>query len=212
MVEVQRHGFDFEQWVKTTFFEPFQDNNYTAKWDVPQSSNSRAVVPESLRALPVSIKTCKNRSSIGFGDAIRQFSVDEEFLLIVGFWEQSGPVKNYVAVEAVKVTVAQWRHLFDPITAAALNELDTTIKDRTLTYIEARRQAKLRKSKGPFTRALMTLNPKIDSKAQRRLQCSLPFMTFWEMTGKQPYARIDSFLFKKAVPNPFSSEPRTFQR
>lgn len=211
MVEVQRHGFDFQQWVIRSFFAPFQEH-YTAKWDVPSESNSSQAVPDALRALPVSIKTCKNGSPVGFGDALRQFALDEDFLLIVGFWEQAGPFKNYIATEAVKVTVAQWRRLLDPITANALHELDVMIKDRTLHYSKVRELARVRKSQRPFSDARMVLNPKIDSKVQRRLQCSLPFEVFWEMAGKQPYSNVKSSLFGRAVPNPFSSQPRTFQR
>ncbi len=211
MVEVQRHGFDFQQWVIKSFFAPFPEG-YTAKWDVPSEFNASQAVPGTMRALPVSIKTCKNRSPIGFGDALRQFALDEDFLLIVGFWEQTGPFKNFIATEAVKVTVAQWRSLFAPITAEALQELDEIIKDRSLHYSEVRELARVRKSQRPFSDARMVLNPKIDSKVQRRLQCSLPFEVFWGMAGKQPYVDVKSSLFGRAVPNPFSSQPRTFQQ
>jgi hypothetical protein len=211
MVEVQRHGFDFQQWVIKGFFAPFQEG-YTSKWDVPREFNSSPAIPLAMRGLPVSIKACKNRSPVGFGDALRQFALDEDFLLIVGFWEQAGPCKNFIASEAVRVTVAQWRSLFAPITADALHELDGIIKDRNLHYTKARELARKCKSQSPFSDARMVVNPKIDHKGQRRLQCSLPFKVFWEMTDKQPYSDVKSSLFGQALPNPFSSRPRTFQR
>ena len=70
--------------------------------DVPSALNVSITVPGALRKLPVSIKTCKYGSSIGFGDALRQFENEEDFLLIVGFWKQAGAFKNFVAVEAAK--------------------------------------------------------------------------------------------------------------
>ena len=111
MPEVQLHGFDFENWIKKIFFADFSVS-YSNKWDVPDEFNKLEIVPKEFRHLPVSIKTCKNRSPIGFGDAIRQFSVNEDFLLIVGFWEQSGANKNFVAVEATKIKAQNWKNLF----------------------------------------------------------------------------------------------------
>lgn len=133
--------------------------------------------------MPVSIKTCKNNCPIGFGDALRQFHIDEDFLLIVGFWEQSGIHKNFVSVEAVKITSAEWRSLFSPLLMQDLQTLDSVIKDKTIYYAEVRRKAK--EIKRLFAPTKIVLNPKIDSKEQRRLQCSLPFKFFWQDFAKK---------------------------
>lgn len=209
MPEVQRHGFDFENWVKTTFFTDFQ-TTYTEKWDVSAKANILEIVPKKFRNLPVSIKTCKNKSPIGFGDALRQFNNNEDFLLIAGFWEQSGGNKNYVAVEAVKVTARDWRKSFYPLTENDLIRLDTVIKIRELHYSEVRKMAK--EIKKSFLPMQIVLNPKIDSKVQRRLQCSLPFSVFWNsFAKKESYSDIECSLFGERVPNPFVSERRTFK-
>ncbi len=211
MPEVQRHGFDFENWVKETFFTK-SHINYTEKWDVPPELNVSIAVPGDLRRLPVSIKTCKYGSSIGFGDAVRQFENEEDFLLIVGFWKQSGAYKNFVAVEAVKIIVEEWQTLFLPlIEKDEVRKLDSIIKNRTIDYWEARKQAKEAKKSDSFKSARIVLNPKIDSKDQRRLQCSLPFSTFWSNFAKKaPYADENCELFGQKVPNPFLSAIRTF--
>ena len=78
MPEVQLHGFDFENWIKKTFFAEFTVS-YSYKWDIPAEFNILEVVPKEFRHLPVSIKTCKNRCPIGFGDALRQFENEEDF-------------------------------------------------------------------------------------------------------------------------------------
>lgn len=96
MSEVQLHGFDFENWIKKTFFAE-SSVSYSHKWDVPAEFNRLEIIPEAFRHLPVSIKTCKNHCPIGFGDALRQFKIDEDFLLIVGFWEQTGGDKNFLS-------------------------------------------------------------------------------------------------------------------
>ncbi len=209
MPEVQMHGFDFENWIRKTFFADFTVS-YSNKWDVPAEFNRLEIVPKEFRNLPVSIKTCKNGCPIGFGDALRQFGVDEDFLLIVGFWEQSGANKNFVAVEAVKVTAQSWRNLFQPLTEKDLRLLDSTIKNKETHYAEVRKTAK--EIKQSFAPTRIILNPKIDSKTQRRLQCSLPFGVFWkDFVGKEPYRNVESSLFGESVPNPFVSGTRVIK-
>ncbi|MDQ3799852.1 MAG: hypothetical protein M3384_10395 [Acidobacteriota bacterium] len=210
MPEVQSHGFDFENWIKKTFFAEFSVS-YGSKWDVPAQLNNREIVPEAFRYLPVSIKTCKNGCPIGFGDALRQYKNNEDFLLIVGFWEQAGAYKNFVAVEAVKVAAEDWRKLFEALTENDLQLLDATIKNREMHYSEVRETAQRIKKSFPPTRVV--LNPKIDSKIQRRLQCGLPFGVFWNnFAGKEPYRDLQCTLFGEYVPNPFASGARVFKR
>ncbi len=210
MPEVQRHGFDFENWIKETFFT-FNPIKYTEKWDVPADLNTSTAIPAEFQRLPVSIKTSKYGSPIGFGDAVRQFDNDEDFLLIVGFWKQDGGYKNFVSVEAVKVTVDDWKKLFLPLIEGDVKNLDSTIKDRSIDYWEARKRAREEKKTPKFKSASIVLNPKIDSKDQRRLQCSLPFTVFWNNFAKKPlYSDSDCELFGVKVPNPFLSASRTF--
>lgn len=211
MAEVQRHGFDFENWVKETFFAKF-DAKYTQKWDVPAEANHLPKIPKEFHHLPVSIKTCKFGSPIGFGDALRQYNNSEDFLLVVGFWKQAGNYKNFVAVEAAKITANDWKNLFSPLDASDLALLDSTIKNFGLHYSEVRKLAKELKGADKFKQAKIIFNPKIDSKTQRRLQCSLPFNIFWrDFVGKEPYENIDCELFGEKVPNPFLSGQRTFK-
>jgi hypothetical protein len=60
---------------------------------------------------------------------------------------------------------------------------------------------------------LITLNPKIDSKTQRRLQCSLRFdLVFERLTPKaEPGPQEKPSLFGIPAPEPFLSKPRNFQ-
>ena len=211
MSEVQKHGFDFENWVKETFFAKFTAN-YTQKWDVSKEANHLTTIPKEFQNLPVSIKTCKFGSPIGFGDAIRQFNNKEDFLLIVGFWKQNGNYKNFVAVEGVKIIADEWRKLFLPLHSGDLILLDSAIKNTESYYSEARKRAKEIKNFDKFKQTKIVLNPKIDSKTQRRLQCNLPFNVFWqEFVGKESYQNIDCELFGEKVPNPFLSSNRTFR-
>ncbi len=112
--------------------------------------------------------------------------------MIVGFWEQSGGNKIFVAVEAVKVTAQIWRNLFQFLTEEDLRLLDSTIKNKETHYAEVQKAAK--EIKKAFSPTKMILNLKIDSKIQRRLQCSLPFGVFWkEIVKKEPYQNVEIY-------------------
>ncbi|HOE63397.1 MAG TPA: hypothetical protein PKW18_08390 [Candidatus Sumerlaeota bacterium] len=208
MPEVQKHGFAFQEWIKTEFFENFQ-SNYSDKWDIPKEYNHNHKIPQEYWRLPVSIKTAKNKSPIGFGDAIRQYDIDSDFILIVGFWKQIGGDKYFVSVEAKKIKASFWKSLWVPLKRDELLYLDTTIKDTSKHYFDVRKEAQEIKRSFPPTK--ITLNPKIDSKKQRRLQCSLLFNIFWEdIIQKNAYENLDTSFWGMKVPNPFKSPPRTF--
>ena len=83
MVEEQQHGFAFQKWVVEhakhlyeikTGESPEAEIGYTDEWDLPASLN-----PNSSDG-PVSIKTAKWNSGIGFGDARRQFQIATHLL------------------------------------------------------------------------------------------------------------------------------------
>ena len=213
----QQHGLDFEKWIKDTFFSAYVQTAYTAKWDATgvKFKSEYAIHTMIYSGLPVSIKTCKYGAPIGFGDAIRQFENDEDFLLIVGFWKNSGSAKKFVSVKAASVDAKKWKSLFEgkvtieelkkddledeskdeseeffeieskqeSLTGSKIRKLDEIIKDKSIQYKKVRELAK--KAKKEITGIDIVLNPKIDSKGQRRLQCSLPFSVFWEEFAKE---------------------------
>jgi len=167
--ERQHHGAVFEKWVRDTFFDGYTPPGYTQKWDIPAAANLRH------GGIPANPKAAKYRGPVDLGDALRQFDIAEPFWLIIGYWEQTGGGRRFVNITPVRVESAAWRKLWGGITRADLEKLDGVIKDRSLSYEEARRQAQAIKCQPPFTDAVITLNPKIDGKIQRRLQCSLSF-------------------------------------
>ena len=207
MVEVQKHGFKFEEWARDQFFGGYRAASYTGHWDVPTEANER------FGGMPVSIKTAKYGSPVGLGDALRQFSIEEDFLLIVGYWKQEGPNKRFVNIVTPIITINMWRSLWLPITLGDLRRLDATIKDRSIGYRAARVRAQEIKSGSPFADAAITVNPKIDSKTQRRLQCSIGFALMFDRIS--PTAdRSESTnpeLFGVQAIKPFASGPRKFR-
>lgn len=206
--EVQAHGILFEDWVRREFFGGGKAEGYTTKWDIPAERNT------AYGGIPANPKAAKYGAPVGLGDALRQFDVDEPFLLILGYWRQEGDMKRFVTALAVRVEPDQWRALWGPVTRADLERLDAVIKDRSKTPEEARRAAQEMKNSPPFRDAVFTLNPKIDSHTQRRLQCSLAFKAVFEKLapGADPCPVERPAIFGKPLPGPFKSPPRSFAK
>lgn len=204
--EVQHHGLVFEEWIDDTFFEGYRPPGYTQKWDIP------AAVNKTHGGIPVNPKAAKYGTPVDLGDALRQFDIAEPFLLVIGYWQQAGEAKRFVNIVAPRVEPATWKKLWGPITRADLERLDAVIKDKTLTPVEARARARKIKSAPPFTdpSVVIVLNPKIDSKTQRRLQCSLRFADVFQFlapgANREPQRRAT--LWGAEFPAEIASTPR----
>ena len=206
--EVQSHGYEWERWVQDTFFDGYRVQNYTQEWDVVKESNKK------YGGLPVSIKFTKYGTSVDLGDAVRQFNVNEKFMIVIGYWKQEGDRKRIVNMIAPVVTPEQWHKLFEPISRDDLMKLDATVKNRDLSPQQAALEAAQMKRVAPFTEAEMTLNPKIDSKTQRRLQCSLRIKAVFKYLAPEADSKVQDApqLFGIDAPAPFVSNPRNFKK
>jgi hypothetical protein len=204
--EVQQHGLVFEQWVRDTFFDGYVPAGYTQKWDIPAEINRR------YGGLPVNPKAIKYRTPVDLGDALRQFDINEPFILVIGYWVQEGTQKRFVNIVAPVVSPETLRRLWGDITRADLEQLDDLIKDRSLDYREVRQRAQALKKKPPYNTSLITLNPKIDSKGQRRLQCSLSFSKVFQHLAPEadPGEQNPPSLWGVPFTNTITSGPRTF--
>lgn len=204
--EVQSHGLLFEKWLRDTFFGAYEPTSHTQKWDIPASAN------KEHGHIPVNPKAAKHGTPIGLGDALRQFDIDEPFLLITGFWRQETETqKVWTNVQAIRVEPTSWRKLWHPITRADLEQLDAMIKTPSLSLDEARKAAQAMKARIPFTKAVIQVNPKIDGN-QRRLQCSLRFDDFFTYLAPEssPEPQQQPRVFGVPVPKGFASPQRDF--
>lgn len=171
--EVQKHGLSFEHWVADTFFGGYRASVPTDKWDIPASAN------KDHGNVPVNPKATAYGQSVGLGDALRQYDIDEPFLLVIGFWEQDGENKKFVKSLTALITPERWRKLWLPVTRDRLEELDRLVKDTSRPIVDVRKEALLIKKQPPFSEAVIQVNPKID-KSQRRLQCSISYARLFE--------------------------------
>ena len=206
--EVQQHGLVLEQWVRATFFGGYQPASYTQKWDIPAALNT------AHGGVPVNPKAAKYGTPVDLGDALRQRKIAEPFILVVGFWRQDGDEKRFVNLIAPRIEPATWEKLWGPVTLADLERLDAVIKDKSLSPAEARAAAQKIKNAPPFTQSIIVVNPKIDSKTQRRLQCSLRFGDIFKHLApdadRAPQDRPS--LWGVEFPPALASKPRTFSK
>jgi hypothetical protein len=204
--EVQQHGVVFEEWIRETFFDGYQPASYTQKWDIPAEANRQH------GRVAVNPKAIKYRTAVGLGDALRQYDIDEPFILLVGFWQQEADVKRFVNIVAPKIHPEVWRMMWGPVTRADLERLDALIKDRSIGYQEVRRRAQAMKRLPPFSESLLVLNPKIGSDGQRRLQCSLRFDHLFSILAADadPAPQPAPSLWGVPFPGPIASTARVF--
>lgn len=205
--EVQHHGLVFEQWIRATFFDGYTPPGYTQKWDIP------AAVNRTHGGVPVNPKAAKYGTAVDLGDALRQFDIAEQFILVIGYWRQEGGQKRFVNIVAPTITPEQWSRLWGSITRTDLAQLDALIKDRSLTPAEARRAAQALKRTAPFRDSIIVLNPKIDSRGQRRLQCSLRFADVFKhlAPAADPAVQANPELWGVPFPAAIDSAPRKFK-
>ncbi|MEM6820721.1 MAG: hypothetical protein AAF558_02100 [Verrucomicrobiota bacterium] len=170
--EEQAHGFSFEQLVWNHMF----GRGYTDDWDIPGSAN--LITP----GIPISVKFIQWKNSVYLGDAVRQWSINESFEMVVGFYEKRDGVAEVVALHQISFSPEEWRILWGDVTLAELEAFSAQIKQGTIDEAQTfarTRAAELRKRSGVFS-----INPKIN-KDQRRIQCSWPFTKFYRDVMKQ---------------------------
>ena len=203
--EVQQHGLSFEHWVADTFFGGHRPSGPTDKWDIPAAAN------KNHGRIPVNPKATQYGEPMLLGDALRQYDIDEPFLLIVGFWEQDGRDKRFVQSLVSRIEPAQWRQLWAPVSRKDLEAMDKLVKDTSRPVAEVRKEVLRRKKQPPFSQAVIQLNPKID-KSQRRLQCSISYVRLFKnlAPGRDRKAQPFAEIFGRRIPPVPASPPRRF--
>jgi hypothetical protein len=178
-MEVQNHGVLFEDTIIQAITGLSKDeyqsklpNAYTSSMDVIKDIKSEA---------NYSIKVSKDGKSIGCGDLLRfiRHCRDDEFIMVIGAWRQISPtVKRYNTIYEFKITPTNYTKLWDRITEEAVKPFIDYVKS-----IESGKSAQMANRKlwkerrqeiyNTYGQGLCTIDAKIDSKNQRRVQCSI---------------------------------------
>lgn len=164
---VQGHGKVFENIIKAAFDASDCKRNPNARFDIESKF-------DKCGKLNTSIKTSKN-NIICMADARRVFSITTNFRLIVLQYEQCENEKIPKVLYEFLPTTEEWADIKGDLPYKEVEDFHEKIKKfKNGTHEEAREYSKKIKNEllKKYTTSLM-LNPKIDSKEQRRLQASI---------------------------------------
>ena len=170
MTETQNHGFAWETEITTLVFELKEKLNYTATHDIPKELN------KFNNNENVSIKTTGS-GTVCMGDALRvfQYTPGETHTAIIVKYKQEGTNKNLTNV--YELDLDNRTALWGSVTLEDVQELNALVcsmphgkeRDAAITNAINSKKRILNSKSG-----IIRFNPKIDSKKQRRLQCSIP--------------------------------------
>ena len=120
-----------------------------------------------------SIKTAKG-NKVDCGDILRRMS-EKSYTVVVGQWRQDGGTKVIHTEYTFNVKPEDYSKLWGSMTYEQVKEFDQYVKSIPKTR-EGQQSTKAertrRKSEIACKDALMVIHPKVDSKSQRRVQCS----------------------------------------
>ena len=170
-MEVQAHGNYFED-LKirelTGFskdeYDSMKDNGYTSSMDIVKGLHSDK---------DVSIKTTKGRK-VDCGDILRRRS-ETEYDIIIGVWDQVGDSKIFHTEYTFHIKPEHETLLWGRMSYEKLREFNEYIKsipEGRTAQKETKVERQVLKTITEDADAQMKIHPKVDSKKQRRVQCS----------------------------------------
>ena len=171
MTAVQAHGEYYED-LKTreftglgkTEYDGMKQNGYTSAMDIVKGLHS-----DKDR----SIKTAKG-NKVDCGDILSRMK-EEDYEIVIGQWSQKGDSKVFHTEYTFAIKPQDYAKLWGTMTYEQVEEFDQFVKSIPKGR-EGQQSTKAerteRKYKIACKDALMTIHPKVDSKSQRRVQCS----------------------------------------
>ena len=171
--EVQKHGFTWERQLLMNVYgatkAELDEICYTSACDLPGALNR-------VNGASLSIKTTGS-NAVCMGDARRIFDKagdsSNPFHMTVVRYSQEGVIKRVQEIVEVNLTGSR-SLLFGSVTRPQIEELDCLIKANPSGRVTKEAAAPYKALQASLNARMGTLilNPKIDSKSQRRLQCS----------------------------------------
>ena len=176
MAESQKHGFDFENWVRDNkLIEIYEvsktEVKYTNDWDIP---------PSSIKSFKYEVEN----PTIEFGSIERIFENKSSYLLVLIGYEQIGNIKKTKFSDVLYIQKEEMKSLKGKLDSNIITDLCNTIKTfKEGKHVEARKWAT--EQKAIYNNdTIYDIRFKIDSKTQRRIQCALKLKDIYEVLGK----------------------------
>lgn len=206
----QLHGKKFEDFIKACGLFPRASDSarsVNAGFDVEARFDRELGLPTSIKA--------SGNDSVALSDARRFFALDVPFRMIVGRYDQVEKQKVFARIHEFILTPDALDALRGDLTSAEVAQFHEGLLLQHFPRGEhhaARAWAKAQQTKLVGVTTCIVLNPKIDSKAQRRLQCSVPLRALIEVC-KAPgsYRLHDASIGDFALPVIQNSARREFR-
>ena len=177
-MEVQQHGFIFEDQIIQVItglskdqYQPLLEGSYTSSWDIAKGVKSD---------VNYSVKVSKDGKSIDSGDIQRiiRHCRDTEFTFIIGAYCQVGDIKRYDTIYEFDIRPENYKILWGGITEEVIAPFVDYVKGIPPGPDGQAQNKKLWKQKrqeiyNTHGKGLFNIAAKIDSKNQRRVQCSV---------------------------------------
>ena len=171
-MEVQSHGNDYEDFVIKRLSGKSK-KEYDSLKGKGWYTSAMDLVEGLLVDKNYSIKTAKG-NKVDCGDILRRMS-EKSYTVVVGQWRQDGDTKVIHTEYTFNVKPEDYSKLWGSMTYEQVKEFDQYVKSIPKTR-EGQQSTKAertrRKSEIACKDALMVIHPKVDSKSQRRVQCS----------------------------------------
>lgn len=160
MSERQKHGFDFqEKFIKDNNLIP--DTNYTGEWDA-----------YTKKGIPVQIKTRKSNGELDLGDLKRNLNKNENFMLVVGTYEEKNGTKNFLETKSYFVDCDIWKKQFNCV--GLLTEMLDFVKNISNDHKDDQKWKAGIKTFKQQTKGIAVPRFKRDHKNQKRIQAAVP--------------------------------------
>ena len=168
----QSHGLFWDSEIREKVFGLPACKNDTKKYDICCTEN------KFNSSENISIKTSSN-NNIDCGDILRFYNGDFEnkYTIILIRYTQSGNVKRIKEIIEIEYNMDLRNYLFGTITEPILNQYVTQIRSIPHGPVSEDVKKTYKSKKIELqTKYNMKINisPKVDSKTQRRVQCSIP--------------------------------------
>lgn len=204
----QGHGHAFETMIKAGF--PNSSNksrSIISKFDIEKNF-------DKVLNLPTSVKTTKNKT-IGLADARNAFKINEDFRMLIVQYEQKNELKVPKKLYEYIISKENWEKIKGKM---PLNEIEDFHNHLTSfakgEHVSGRKfaQEKKKELNEKYDCAII-LNPKLDSKSQRRLQASISIDVLSNYVTPQIYEANQNIIFYRGASiAPIMSQARNLKR
>jgi len=172
LMEVQSHGNDYEDLVIKRL-----TGKSKKEYDALKGKGGYTSAMDLVEGLYVdrnySIKVT-NGNKVDCGDILRRM-IEHNYTIVVGQWRQDGDTKVIHTEYTFNIKPEDYTKLWGSMTYEQVKEFDQYVKSipKTKEGQQSTKEERTRRKNNIACKdALMVIHPKVDSKSQRRVQCS----------------------------------------